>query len=80
MLELLQGVWSMKSPLKPKIEKKGSATHFLMSLLKYLQEKKSQISVQLACGDHPVLTRQSEIKTNVWDKQLYLLFLRYVIF
>jgi len=30
----------------------ASATHFLLSLFRYLQGEKSQISVQVACGDH----------------------------
>jgi len=49
-----------KGTLKPKIEKNDSVTPFLLSLVRYLQEKKSQISVQVACGYHIVLISQTK--------------------
>ena len=49
----------MGSPLKRALFnqtfKNGSGNPFLLSLIIYLQEKSSQISVQVACGDHIVL-------------------------
>ena len=43
-----------KGTVKPKIEKKVCYP-FLLSLFRFLQGKKSQISVQVASGDHIVL-------------------------
>ena len=50
---------SVKGYFKTENRKKGSAPPFLPSLFRYLQ-KKSQISVQVACGDHIVLINQTD--------------------
>ena len=48
-----------KGTLKPKI-KKGSATPFFTVFVQIFAGEKSQISVQLACGDHIVLIRKTD--------------------
>ena len=56
---ILKSRGSPPSTFKPPIEKNRSATPVLLALLRYLQGKKSQISVQVACGDHIVLISQT---------------------
>ena len=56
----------MKNPLKRNFptenrKKGGSATPFLLSLFRYFQKKNSQISVQVAYGDHIVTNQTDDI-------------------
>ena len=69
ILELLLGFWSKmwkfirpfmkKGTLKPKIEKRALLPLFYC-LCADIYRKKSQISVQVACGDHIVLISQTD--------------------